>query len=288
MSSSVILKNTLSLHSLLEEWQSSQFSIMDSQIPNLKFLTVDDNSYFLDLLTTLLQGMGAKHIRRASSAKEALQLFRKYQPDICLIDIELSPSKKDGGDLAFQIRKANSDVPIIFITSYFQQSFYDYVKPVKPVGFMNKDISELKLLQVIELAADIIEKNKGKSKKALTTPADASLLTTPHNFAIGHIFFKVGDVYKPIEVSDIDFFFADNKLTCARVNGRNYPTYVQLKVLTAELAPLFLRCHNKYLVNVNRIESIQLSEGNIKIGGQVLNIGYAYRKSFLNEINLLK
>lgn len=261
---------------------------MDSQIPNLKFLTVDDNSYFLDLLTTLLQGMGAKHIRRASSVKEALQLFKEDQPDICLIDIELSPGKKDGGDLAFQIRKADNNVPIIFLTSYFQQSFYDYIKPVKPVGFMNKEISQLKLLQVIELASDKIEKNSEKSKKGSTTLADASLLTTPHNFGKGHIFFKVGDVYKPIEVSDIDFFFADNKLTYARVNGRNYPTYVQLKVLTAELAPLFLRCHNKYLVNVNRIESIQLVESKIKIGGDLISIGYAYRKAFLNGINLLK
>lgn len=261
---------------------------MDSRIPELKFLAVDDNTYFLSLLTILLQGMGAKHIRTASSAKEALQLFKEDQPDICLFDIELSPGKKDGGNLAFQIREADNNVPIIFMTSYFQQSFYDYIKLVKPVGFMNKDISQLKLLQVIELAADRIEKNKGKSKKVSVTPADASLLTTPSNFTKGHIFFKVGDVYKPIEVSDIDFFFADNKLTYARANGRSYPTYVQLKVLTDELVPSFLRCHNKYLVNVNRIESIQLTEGKVKIGGELIPIGYAFRKAFLNGINLLK
>lgn len=261
---------------------------MDPRIPNLTILAVDDNSYFLGLLTNLLKGMGVKHVRTASSAKEGLQLFKEDQPEICLIDIELSPGKKDGGDLAFQIRKADSNVPIVFITSYFQQEFYDYIKPVKPIGFMNKEISHLKLLQVIELAVDEIKKNQVKSEKSSTTPKYATLLNITHNFVKGHIFFKVGDVYKPIEISSIDFFFSENKLTYARANGRNYPTYVQLKILTDELAPNFLRCHNKYLVNVNRIESIQLAESKIKIGGQLLGIGYAHRKDFLQKINLLK
>lgn len=77
-------------------------------------------------------------------------------------------------------------------------------------------------------------------------------------------------------------------MTYARIAKRNYPTNVQLKVLEESLGPLFIRCHKKYLVNQELISSINVKEDRIDVGGESLPIGYAYRKAFLDRLNLLK
>ncbi|MFK8165320.1 MAG: LytR/AlgR family response regulator transcription factor [Lewinella sp.] len=253
-----------------------------------KILIVDDNLSFVSLLKTILKEIGFEQIRDAQTVVAGLKLFHDFQPDICLLDIQLSPGEKDGIVLANLIREAAPNTPLIFLTSYFQQDIYDAIIPLKPTGFMNKELSRLKIQQAIELARNQIESNKLESDTRSAT--EVASLPDKESSVLngGQIFFKVGDAYKPIHITDIDFFYADNKLTYARSDGRNYPTYVQLKVLTDELAPTFLRCHKKYLVNVNRIDSILLKEGKVKIAGELFTIGYAYRKAFLKGINLLK
>ncbi len=51
----------------------------------------------------------------ASDGSEAWDLFKKQSPDICVLDVNLP--LVDGFTLARQIREANQDVPIIFVTA---------------------------------------------------------------------------------------------------------------------------------------------------------------------------
>lgn len=259
---------------------------MKNELSELKILCVDDNAFFLDLLKILLQEIGIVNIRDAKTLETGFKLFREFQPDISIIDIELSTGDMVGIDLAKKIRAKDSKAPILFLTSYFQEDVYEMVKEIRPIAFMSKELSRLKLRQTIELAYNQIETpNKDTDQKPPPKPTPP---ITNHLLKSGHFFFKIGDSYKPIEVNKIDFFYAADKLTYARSDGRNYPTSVQLKVLENELYPEFLRCHKKYLINVNRIESILLREGKVKVENELLPIGYAYRKDFLSAINLLK
>jgi DNA-binding response OmpR family regulator len=51
----------------------------------------------------------------ATDGKEAWTIFREQAPDICVLDVNLP--KMDGFTLARNIREANQDVPIIFVTA---------------------------------------------------------------------------------------------------------------------------------------------------------------------------
>jgi DNA-binding LytR/AlgR family response regulator len=264
---------------------------MSSTISSLNFLLVDDNVSFLSILEILLIDLGAKHILKAATASSGYDCFIEHAPDICLLDIELTHGKKDGAELARKIRSINPDVPIIFLTSYFHSDYYEDVKDALPSSFMNKELSRLKVLQAIELAARQISK-KGANHQAklaagnqLEKPAKASSLVY---YDAKQIFFKVGDAIKPIKISEIDYFYAESKLTYAKMGRRTFPTSVQLKVLEEELAPQFLRCHKKYLVNTDRISSVKLREGKLEIGGDSINIGFVYRKTFMKGLHLIK
>ncbi len=53
-----------------------------------------------------------------SDGSKATALFKKEKPDICVLDIMLP--NKDGFAIADEIKKVNSEVPIIFLTAKTQ------------------------------------------------------------------------------------------------------------------------------------------------------------------------
>jgi|GEM_PF-6495341 len=56
------------------------------QAQAVKVIQVDDDKDFISLTNLMLQSLGEFEIKRASSLKEALNLFDCFQLDIVLID----------------------------------------------------------------------------------------------------------------------------------------------------------------------------------------------------------
>lgn len=257
------------------------------QLENFSVLLWDNGDTFTPLLKLLLKNMGVQQLYLAKSQEQVVSSFTRNKPSICILNIEGSKNQQNGISVASCIRKKNKQVPIVFICSNFEDDLYTKVSALQPVSFMNKEISRLKLLQTIQLS--MLQMENIELNEKLSAPTNAFLIKKPLNQKNNsQVFFKIGDSFKGIDLEKIDFFYAENKLTYARVDNRNYPTNVQLKKLEDELHPTFLRCHKKYLVNVDQIESIMVRDGKIKIGKELLSIGYAYRKTFLDGLHLLK
>ena len=113
-----------------------------------KILIVDDNTFYLSLLKTILKDVEAI-IYLASSGKEALSLI--YENDFALIILDIQMPEMDGFELATRIQNMhNRDlVPIIFLTAYFSDDIrmfkgydngaIDYLtKPVNKTIFYRK------------------------------------------------------------------------------------------------------------------------------------------------------
>lgn len=78
-----------------------------------KILVVDDDINICDLLKQYLEKEGYD-VRTASDGYEALDVFKKYEPDLVLLDIMLPG--KNGKDVCQEIRRF-SNKPIIMITA---------------------------------------------------------------------------------------------------------------------------------------------------------------------------
>jgi len=113
-----------------------------------KILIVDDNTFYLSLLKTILKDIEAE-IYLASSGREALELINKNDFALAILDIQMP--EMDGFELAGRIRNLyNRDlIPIIFLTAYFSdeiQMFKGYdngaidylIKPVNKTIFISK------------------------------------------------------------------------------------------------------------------------------------------------------
>lgn len=252
-------------------------------LPPAKILLATFDSGQRKILSLLLKEIGFEVLPAVTDVPTGLQLFIEHGPDICLIYTGWAPDGLSGIDLAEKIRVRGSTAPIIFLTDNYTEEAYRQVRHVRPSGFMSKELSSFKLRHAVELA--LLGKPDESSHNQKTPP---SLPTNPSELANRQYFFKVDDHYAKIPIDEVTFFFAEGRLTYARVESRNLPTNVPLKTLIRELTPAFHRIHKKYLINVNRIDYIYPKDSIVEIGSESLPIGYAYRKAFLKRMNLLK
>lgn len=82
-----------------------------------KILYVEDELFLGKIVRESLESRGFEVIMESDGAK-AVDLFKRSNPDICVLDIMLP--NKDGFQIADEIRDLNDEVPIIFLTAKTQ------------------------------------------------------------------------------------------------------------------------------------------------------------------------
>jgi len=95
---------------------------MDKQ----RILLVEDDENLGYVIQDLLSMNGYK-VHLARDGKEGLLFFNKATYDLCLIDVMMP--KKDGFELAEDIKKVNNSVPLVFLTARNQKE--DKIKGLK-------------------------------------------------------------------------------------------------------------------------------------------------------------
>jgi DNA-binding response OmpR family regulator len=84
---------------------------------SIKVLYAEDELFLGKIVKESLESRGFEVAMEADGAK-VLTLFKKNQPDICVLDVMLP--NKDGFEIAEDIRHINPSIPIIFLTAKTQ------------------------------------------------------------------------------------------------------------------------------------------------------------------------
>lgn len=87
---------------------------MIEKIP--KILIVEDNPIDLAIIVNVVSRLISSDIRKESRLSDAVELVKKEYFDVVLLDLSLNDSK--GKETVIGMRKANSKIPIVVITSY--------------------------------------------------------------------------------------------------------------------------------------------------------------------------
>ena len=95
-----------------------------------------------------LQNLGISKIETANSASQAMQLFRTFNPEVCLIDVELRQGPT-GIDVSHAMRRLNPKVGIVFLTSLADPRLVDSRIPELPEGSIYLMKSAVKDLQEV-------------------------------------------------------------------------------------------------------------------------------------------
>lgn len=113
-----------------------------------KALIVEDNLILSVLYENYLKQKVFKTVGEIRDGETAVNLVKKYNPDIVIMDIMLE-GPMDGVEAALRIRSF-SDVPILFITGNSDQRYKNRATAVPNSDFMVKPISEEKLSEAVD------------------------------------------------------------------------------------------------------------------------------------------
>ena len=126
-----------------------------------EILVVDDNSDIRLLISGILKDKGFS-VREAANFDQALIEIEKKLPDVAVIDVKLDKSDNDGIELLTNIKKIDSEVPVIMISGHANvQMAVDSLK-LGAFEFMQKPFSTERLLNFVNRALEHIDLKKEK------------------------------------------------------------------------------------------------------------------------------
>lgn len=130
-----------------------------------KVLIIDDDPTFLMMLKNFLEKKGFQ-TRGGISANDALNILRKEQFDIILLDFMLPD--KNGVDLLKDIKQLNIETPIILLTSYADIKTAVTAIKLGAFDYVSKPANTTEILATIEAA--LAKHKSGSSNGELTDP----------------------------------------------------------------------------------------------------------------------
>jgi len=112
-------------------------------------LVVDDEAIISMQLEERLTAMGYTVSGMAASGEEAVDKARRIRPDLVLMDIVM-PGRLNGIEAA-KIITEELDIPVVFVTSYADDTIIEKAKSVRPYGYIVKPFNELEIKAAIEV-----------------------------------------------------------------------------------------------------------------------------------------
>ncbi len=185
------------------------------------------------------------------SVEEAVQWFAENRhPDLLFLDIQLS----DGDSFGFLTSARPSSV-IIFTTAYDQYAIRAFT--VNSIDYILKPVDEKRLLEAIVKYETLVTTNNSPADGYL----DMILDSLQHREKIYRTRFLISgkDRYSPLEVSDVAYFYSENKITFAvTYSGQEHIIDLSLNKLVEQLDPdQFFRANRQILLCVKAIDHIE-------------------------------
>lgn len=82
----------------------------------IRVLLVDDHAIMREGLAAVLTTNGLDVVGEAGNGATALELFESRTPDVCVVDLRMTPM--DGAELTMQIRQRDHEAKVILLTTY--------------------------------------------------------------------------------------------------------------------------------------------------------------------------
>lgn len=102
----------------------------------IRIVLADDHRMLLETLGSLLELEEDLHVvGKASNGAEVLSLVKQFQPDICIMDIEMP--LKSGLDVAEELQQHSCK--IILLTTFARQDYLERVRKANVGGYLLKD-----------------------------------------------------------------------------------------------------------------------------------------------------
>jgi DNA-binding response OmpR family regulator len=130
-----------------------------------KLLYIEDDRELQSIVSSFLKELFGE-VLVACDAKEGLELYEKFSPDIIITDIKMPGT--NGLEFCKRVRKRDGKTPIIVMSAYSDREYLLQAVELNLIKYLIKPVDEKSLFEAIELAIkreDADEKTAVKLKE---------------------------------------------------------------------------------------------------------------------------
>jgi len=133
----------------------------------MRLLIAEDETIIRLDLRGLLERAGHEVVAEARDGEEAVELARKHEPDLALMDVKMP--RLDGIDAARRMLEERP-IPIVMLTAFDQRELVERAAEAGVYGYLVKPFREQDVVPAIELA-------KARHEELVAVRADADSLS---------------------------------------------------------------------------------------------------------------
>jgi DNA-binding LytR/AlgR family response regulator len=235
----------------------------------IKVLIVEDKLLIAEDIAQRLEKHSLEVVDICSSGEEAIEKAKHKNPDLILMDIELSGAMD--GISAAQIISQQQSVPIIYLSEYTDSKTLDRAKKTQPANYLTKPFNEADLVRAIDFAF------------SNARPVHA----TGNRFAQPVFVRTESQVYIKLDVQEILYLEADRSYCKVIASTRTFTLSTSMNNVYEQLDHEdFVKAHRSFIVNVSRITSL---DGNsIKIGDTEIQMSKEYRDNLMRHLKIIR
>ena len=230
----------------------------------LKVVVCDDEENILKDIAGIVENKLSERqvecsVQAINDARILLEELKENLIDVLFLDIDMP--YYSGMDIASYISENNLSTILIFVTSHDELVFKTFA--YKPFGFIRK----IHLDEEIDELVDRLSKELEDRKQEL-------------------VITRAGEIVK-VPLCDISYIESEGNYLNIRTREELVRHRETMSNMENELKGKdFIRCHKGYLVNVNFIEKMKMSELIVKCGKEevIVPVGRSYEKDVKKKI----
>ena len=213
----------------------------------IKIGMCDDNLNSIKIASKLLeaeiieQDLDAEISIISSEQKKIFDAIYNNEIDVLFLDIDFKNNGKNGIDFAKDLRKINKNFYLVFLSAH--QRYLHVSLTTKIFDYLVKPINR-------DTISDIVSRLKDE-------------------FANNKALFLHLNKWEFVRTDDIFYIEKNGKKSIIVTDDINFTTTKGLNTLLSELPQNFLRCHKSYILNSDKVLSIDKKLGQASFGKNI-------------------
>lgn len=249
----------------------------------INVLVVEDESIVSKDIQHSLKKLGYNVVGSSATAEKAIELAISERPDIILMDIMLK-GEMNGIEAADEIRKTCA-IPIIFLTAYADESTLSKAKITEPFGYILKPFKEIDLHTTIEMA---IYKHGREQEIVKQRDLLFSLVENKDSGQKGYIFVKSNSKLIKLKSEDVYYIEALKDYVVIHTLDMRYTIHSTMKEIDTKMGQEdFVRIHRSFIVQLDKIATIEYPNLTLEKIDKLFPIGGSYRDELNNKIKMI-
>lgn len=248
----------------------------------IKAVIIDDETALQEVNSCLLAEYfpDIKLVGTAKSIKSGIELISKQNPDLVLLDIELS----DGTGFQLLQKLQPYNFKVVFITGF--NSFAIRAIKFSATDYILKPVNETEFQQAIQRAVQQIEKNENTQQQVNVLMNSLKKGTQNKKVVL-----RTAEAMHLVGIDEILYCKSDNSYTSFFLKDRKEITVSKSIKEFAEMFSdySFMRPHQSYLVNLQGIVKIDKTDGGFIImqNGAEIPISSRRKQAIFEELDKL-